>query len=73
MFALYVAEYSFDGKNPWRRAWQSTPVFLPGEFHWLRSLVGYGPQGSKESEVTYHARIHDDITFSPGEWELTQG
>jgi len=20
-------------KIPWRRAWQPTPVFLPGEFH----------------------------------------
>ena len=25
----------------WRRAWQPTPVFLPGEFHGQRSLVGY--------------------------------
>ena len=24
-----------------RRAWQPTPVFLPGEFHGQRSLVGY--------------------------------
>ena len=28
---------------PWRRKWQPTPVFLPGEFHGQRSLVGYGP------------------------------
>ena len=28
---------------PWRRAWQSTPVFLPGESHGQRSLVGYSP------------------------------
>ena len=27
------------GKIPWRRAWQPTPVFLPGEFHAQRSLV----------------------------------
>ena len=26
---------------PWRRAWQPTPVFLPGESHGHRSLVGY--------------------------------
>ena len=39
-------------KIPWRRAWQPTPVFLPGEFHRQRSLVGYGPWGSKESETT---------------------
>ena len=31
------------GKIPWRRKWQSTPVFLPGEFHGLRSLEGYRP------------------------------
>jgi len=30
-------------KIPWRRAWQSTPVLLPGESHGQRSLVGYSP------------------------------
>ena len=40
------------GKTPWRRAWQPTPVFLPGEFHGQRSLAGYGPWGSKESDKT---------------------
>ena len=30
-------------KIPWRRKWQPTPVSLPGEFHGLRSLVGYSP------------------------------
>ena len=33
------------GKIPWRRAWQSTPVFLPGESHGQRSLASYSPQG----------------------------
>ena len=33
----------WDGKIPWRRAWQPTPVFLPGESHEQRSLVGYSP------------------------------
>ena len=36
-------------------AWKPTPVFLPGESHGRRSLVGYSPQGHKESgmiEVT---------------------
>ena len=32
---------------PWRRAWQPTPVFLPGEFHGQRSLVGYSQWGCK--------------------------
>ena len=31
------------GKIPWRRKWQPTPVFLPGESHGKRSLVGYSP------------------------------
>ena len=31
------------GKIPWRRAWQPTPVFLPGKSHRQRSLPGYGP------------------------------
>ena len=28
---------------PWRRAWQPSPVCLPGESHGQRSLEGYGP------------------------------
>ena len=40
-------------KIPWRRAWQSTPAFLPGgESHGQRSLVGYGLWGRKESDMT---------------------
>jgi len=31
------------GKILWRRAWQPTPVFLPGESHGQRSLAGYKP------------------------------
>jgi len=30
-------------KIPWRRAWQPTPVLLPGESHEHRSLAGYSP------------------------------
>ena len=36
----------------WRRKWQPTPVFLPGEFHGQRSLVGYTPWGHKEPDTT---------------------
>jgi len=43
---------SWVGKIPWRRAWQPTPVFLPGESHEQRSLAGYSPQGHKESDTT---------------------
>ena len=31
------------GLIPWRRKWQAPPVFLPGEAHGERSLVGYSP------------------------------
>ena len=37
------------GKITWRSTWQPTPVFLLGESHSQRSLVGYSPQGRKES------------------------
>ena len=40
------------GKIPWRRKWQPTPAFLPGEFHGQRSLMGYGPWVHKESDTT---------------------
>ena len=53
--------------GPWRKAWQPTPVFLPREPHGQRSLVGYSPQGCKESdatEVTQH--VHTGL------WKLTR-
>ena len=39
-------------KITWRRKWQPTPVFLPGESHGRRSLVDYSPRGRKESDTT---------------------
>ena len=41
----------------WRRKWQTTPVFLPGESHGQKSLEGYNPQDHEEldtTEVTQH-------------------
>ena len=35
-----------------RRAWQPTPVFLPGESHGQKGLAGYSPWGCKESNTT---------------------
>ena len=35
-----------------RRQWHPTPVFLPGESHGRRSLVGCSPWGGTESDVT---------------------
>ena len=48
---------SLGWKIRWRRAWQPTPVFLPGESHGQRSLAGYSPGGRRElntSEATLH-------------------
>ncbi|XDA72500.1 hypothetical protein R6Z07M_002768 [Ovis aries] len=46
---------------PWRRKWQPTPVFLPGESHGRRSSVGYSPRVSKELDMTeqLHFHFHD--------------
>jgi len=43
---------SGSGRFPWRRKWQPTPVFLPGEFHGQRSLMSYSPWSCKESDMT---------------------
>ena len=50
-----MQEAQFDlwvGKIPWRREWLPTPVFLPGEFHGQRSLVGYSPLVCNELDMT---------------------
>ena len=39
-------------KIPWRRGWQPFLVFLPGESHGQRSLVGFSPKGQRESDTT---------------------
>ena len=41
----------------WRRKWQPTPVFMPGESRGQRSLVGCSPQGPKESDTTEQLRV----------------
>ena len=43
---------SLGWKNPPGVGHGSSPVFLPGEFHGQRSLVGYSPQGRKEVDTT---------------------
>ena len=51
------------GKIPWRRQWQLNPVFLPGKSHGQRSLVGYRPQGRKESGKTERPHFHPAYGF----------
>ena len=45
------------GRFSWRRAWQSTPVFLPGEVPGQRSLAGYGPWGHSLCDSTLVASV----------------
>ena len=49
-------------EDPCSRGMAATPVFLAGEFHGQRSLVGYSPWGRKESDTTDQlTHIHTDI------------
>ena len=48
----------------WRRKWQPTPVFLPGESHGWRSLVGCSPWGRTESDTTEATSQHTHIYSS---------
>ena len=69
-FCLWCGRPRFDpwvGKIPWRRKWQPTPLFLPGESHGRRSLVGYCPQDSTELDKT--ELIHFHLCFSREQWK----
>ena len=50
-------------KIPWRWAWQFTPVFLPGESHGQRHLVGYSPWGCKELDTTERLSPHPQDNY----------
>ena len=43
---------SLGQENPLEKGWQPTSVFLPGELHGQRSLVGYSPWSLKVLETT---------------------
>ena len=43
---------SLGWKDPWKKEWQPTPVYLPGEFQGQKSLVSYSPWGCTESNMT---------------------
>ena len=53
-------------EDPWRKEWQPTLVFLPGESHGQRILVGYSPQGCKELDMTENG-ITDSMDVSLSE------
>ena len=55
-------------KIPWRRNWQPkpTPVFLPGEFHGWRNVVGYNPWGCKR--IGQYIVTKQQLTKIPHAW-----
>ena len=51
--AQWEAQFrTLSGEHLWERKWQPTPVFLLGESHGQRSLVGYSPWGCEELDTT---------------------
>ena len=46
----------------WRRRWHPTPALLPGKSHGWRSLVGWRPRGSEESDTTEWLHFHFSLS-----------
>ena len=63
----YVFIYLPPHADSWRRKWQPTPVFLPGESHGQRRLADYSPWGHKELDTT------EQITHTDTDWGLSRG
>ena len=63
MFYLWVR------KTPWKRAWQPTPVFLPGGFHGQRSLEA-AVHGIAELETAEHRIVaaHPSLSCLQIQW-----
>ena len=54
------------GRPPWRRKWQSTPAFLPGESPWTEELGGLQPMGSDMclTLLRPHGLKHTSLSFT---------
>ena len=63
---------SLGQEDPWRRKWHPTPVFLPGESHGQRSLVGYVPRVA-ESDTTEQPTKKAVKTLPGTDKRLTEG
>ena len=62
-------QLSDDGRKgvSWRRKWQPTPIFLPGESQGRESLVGCCLWGHTESDTS------EAKQFSSSSWEIAEG
>ena len=73
MICLYCRRPGF---NPWvrkiprRREWLPTAVFLPGESHGQKSLVGYSPWGHKELDMADWLIISFSFHQRVGVWRI---
>ena len=58
---------SLGWEDPLEKEMTTTPVFLPGKSHGQRRLVGYTPQGSKESDdwLGCYYRVSTKVAFLP--------
>ena len=57
------------GRSPWRRAWQPTPVFLPGESPWTeepRGLQSVGSQRVGQDSATKHSTVSSGMGLQHG-------
>ena len=72
---IWITESWEGSRSPWllelevcvrirQTEWQPTPVFLAGEFHGQRNLVGYSPWGQKESDMTEQPSTHTPLLLS---------
>ena len=52
---------SLGWEDPLERPWQPPPVFLPGELHGQRTLVGDSPEGGRESDVAKHSTAQPSV------------
>ena len=73
---------AFDPKISWRRVWQPTPMFLPGEYHGQRSLTGNNHRVThsrtwlkqlSRKESTYNAGVTGDTGLIPGSGRSSGG
>ena len=57
-------------KIPWRKKWQPTPVFLPGESHGQRSLAGYSPQCCRVRHDWGYLEQHKESKTQDKRWAV---
>ena len=56
-------------KIPWRRNWLPTPVFLPGELHEQRSLIGLQSMGL---QIVGHDSVTNTLTLWCNDYKISQ-